>query len=81
MAGTRSGAFDRQCPKQCRTRRGADRRLQGAFARLPGPGSVRNGKRHRYTGRQPRRAAFRRAAGENGACTDAVPCKAADRSG
>ena len=53
MAGTRSGAFDGQCPKQCRARRGADRRRQGAFARLPGPGSVRNGKRHRYTGRQP----------------------------
>ena len=43
MAGTRSGAFGRQCPKQCRTRRGADRCRQGAFARLPGPGSVQNG--------------------------------------
>lgn len=43
MAGTRSGAFGGQCPKQCRARRGADRRRQGAFARLPGPGSVRNG--------------------------------------
>lgn len=33
MAGTRSGAFGGQCSKQCRTRRGADRCRQGAFAR------------------------------------------------